>query len=75
VHQETRAMTRQGRWDDLGAPISDAMLRTYTVMGEPREIAPQIKRRFGDFVDTIQCNLELEDEDVQYGIVEAIEAI
>lgn len=75
VHNETRAMTKQGRWDELGAPITDEMLETFTVMGEPKEIAPKIKRRFGDFVDTIQCNLELEDEETQYGIVKAIEGI
>jgi probable F420-dependent oxidoreductase len=75
VHDETRRMTREGRWDELGAPISDEMVDTFTVMGEPAEIAPRIKRRFGDFVDGIQCNLELADEEVQHGIVKAIEAI
>jgi alkanesulfonate monooxygenase SsuD/methylene tetrahydromethanopterin reductase-like flavin-dependent oxidoreductase (luciferase family) len=75
VHDETRRMTREGRWDELGAPITDEMVDTFTVMGEPKDIAPTIKHRFGDFVDAIQCNLELADEEVQCGIVKAIEAI
>jgi probable F420-dependent oxidoreductase len=75
VHTETRRMTREGRWDDLGTVISDEMVDTYTVRGEPKDIAPKIKQRFSDFVDVIQCNLELEDEDVQYEIVKSIEAI
>ncbi|MFA5630181.1 MAG: TIGR03617 family F420-dependent LLM class oxidoreductase [Porticoccaceae bacterium] len=75
IHAETKKMTKEGRWDELGAPISDEMVDTYTVRGEPHEIAPKIKARFGDFVDTLQSNLELEDEEVQYGIIKAIEEI
>lgn len=75
VHAETRKMTKEGRWDDLWKPITDEMLDTFTVLGEPKDIAPKIKKRFGDFVDTIQLNLELKDEEIQYGIVRDIEAI
>jgi probable F420-dependent oxidoreductase len=75
VHEEARNLTKQGRWDELGAPITDEMLDTFTVMGEPADIAPKIKQRFSDFIDTIQCNLELENEEAQYGIVRAIEEI
>ena len=75
VHNETRKPTKEGRWDDLWMPITDEMVDTFTVMGEPKDIAPKIKQRFGDFVDTIQSNLELQDEEVQYRIVKEIEAI
>jgi probable F420-dependent oxidoreductase len=73
LHTETRLMTREGRWDELGAPVTDEMVDTFSVCGEPHEIAPKIKQRFGDFVDTIRCELDLADEEVQYGIVQAIE--
>jgi probable F420-dependent oxidoreductase len=75
VHPEARRLTREGRWDDLGTLISDDMVDTYTVRGEPKDIAPIISTRFGDFIDTIQCNLEIESNEVQYDIVKAIEAI
>lgn len=75
VHDETKRMTKEGRWDDLWKPITDEMLDTYVVRGEPKDIAPQVKQRFSDFIDTIQCNLELKDEEVQYRIVKDIEAI
>ncbi|GLR68930.1 LLM class F420-dependent oxidoreductase [Acidocella aquatica] len=75
LHQEVKKMTKEGRWSELGAPITDEMLDTFTVMGEPKDIAPKIKQRFGDFVDTIQCNLELQDEEVQYEIIKSIESI
>ncbi|MCS6946389.1 MAG: TIGR03617 family F420-dependent LLM class oxidoreductase, partial [Steroidobacteraceae bacterium] len=75
VHDETRRLTREGRWDELGRPITDEMLQTFAVIGEPKEIAPKIKQRFGDFIDTIQSNLELQDEEIQYRIIKDIEAI
>lgn len=75
VHEETKRMTKAGRWDDLWKPITDEMLDTYVVRGEPKDIAPKIQQRFGDFIDTIQCNLELKNEEVQYRIVKEIEAI
>jgi len=75
VHDETRRLTKEGRWDDLWRPITDEMLRTFTVMGEPKDIAPMIKRRFSDFIDTIQSNLELKDEEIQHRIIEEIQAI
>jgi len=75
VHEEARRMTKEGRWDDLARPITDQMLDTFVVMGEPKDIAPKIKQRFGDFIDTVQSNLELEDEEVQYRIIKEIEAI
>jgi probable F420-dependent oxidoreductase len=75
VHDECRELTKAGRWDDLARPITDEMLDTFVVRGEPKEIAPAIKRRFGDFIDTIQSNLELADEEVQYQIIRDIEGI
>ena len=44
------------------------------VTGPRRERRADLTKRFGDFVDTIRCELELADEEVQYGIVQAIEA-
>lgn len=75
LHAEARRLTRENRWDELGTIISDEMVDTYTVRGEPHEIAPKIEQRFSDFIDTIQCNLELESDEVQYEIVRDIENI
>jgi probable F420-dependent oxidoreductase len=74
LHTETRRLTKEGRWSELGDTISDEMLDTFAVVGEPHEIAPKIKKRFGDFVDTIRCDLELADQEAQYEIVKSIES-
>lgn len=73
--EECRQMIREGRWDELGDPITDEMIDTFTVMGEPKAIAPKIAARFGDFVDTLRIEIDLADQEVQYEIVKAIEAI
>ncbi|MFA5632773.1 MAG: TIGR03617 family F420-dependent LLM class oxidoreductase [Porticoccaceae bacterium] len=75
VHEETKKLAREGRWHDIGAPIDDEILNTFAVVGEPEEIAPGIAARYGDVVDSIHCSLELNDEETQYGIIEAIAAI
>jgi hypothetical protein len=74
LHTETRKLTKQGRWDELGNTISDEVLDTFTVLGEPHEIALKIKKRFGNFVDTIRFELDLEDQEVQYEIIKSIES-
>ena len=75
LHYELNKMTKEGRWDELGQPISDEMVDTFCVRGEPDDIAPIIKKRYSGLVDTIQSNLELEDEETQYQIIKQIEDI
>lgn len=72
---EARALTKQGRWSELGDLVTDEMLHTFTVTGEPHEIAPIIEKRFSDFVDTIRVELDMADQEMQYEMVKAIEAI
>ena len=43
-------MTRSGRWSEMGALITDEMLRTLAIVGEPADIAPIIWKRYGDTV-------------------------
>jgi len=75
VQTETQKLAKAGRWDEMGSPITDEIVDTFAVVGEPKEIAPKIKQRFGDFIDTIQSSLELKNEEIQYGIIKSIEEI
>jgi probable F420-dependent oxidoreductase len=75
LHDETKKLTREGRWDELGAPITDEILNTFAITGEPDGIAKTIKQRFGGVVDAIRSDLELEDQETQHEIIRAIEAI
>ncbi len=50
LQPELQAMTKSGRWSEMGSLVTDEMLRTFTVMGEVKDIAPQIWSRYGDLV-------------------------
>lgn len=43
-----QAVTREGRWDELGALIDETLLRRIAVWGTPAEVAEQISRRYRD---------------------------
>jgi probable F420-dependent oxidoreductase len=48
---ELNAMSKQGKWQEMGELITDDMLNVFGVMGEPETIVPEIKRRYGDLVN------------------------
>jgi probable F420-dependent oxidoreductase len=48
---ELNAMSKQGRWVEMGGLIDDSMLSQFAVIGEPGTIAAQILDRYGDIID------------------------
>ncbi len=48
---ELNAMSKQGRWEEMGGLIDDSMLEAFAVVGEPSSIAGQILSRYGDMID------------------------
>jgi probable F420-dependent oxidoreductase len=51
LQPELNAMSKQGRWAEMGNLITDEMLNTFGIVAAPHEIIPEIKRRYGDMVD------------------------
>ncbi|HUX03371.1 MAG TPA: TIGR03617 family F420-dependent LLM class oxidoreductase [Acidimicrobiales bacterium] len=45
------ALSREGRWNDMGALVSDEMLEAFSVVARVDEVAPVTQERFGDVVD------------------------
>jgi probable F420-dependent oxidoreductase len=48
---ELNAMSKQGRWDEMGDLITPDILKEFAVIGEPEDIPGQIKSRYGDLID------------------------
>ena len=46
-------LSKQGDWVGMGDLINDEVLDAFAVVGEPHEIAPGLKARYGDVVDRI----------------------
>ena len=53
LHTELNAMTKTGRWDELGDVVDDEMLATFAVVAEPDEVDTALEARYGDSVDRI----------------------
>ncbi len=51
MQAELNTMSKQGRWEEMGHLISDDILESFAVVGEPQQIAGQIIARYGDIVD------------------------
>ena len=51
LQPELNAMSKQGRWAEMGTLIDDDLLNEFAVIGEPRTIPARFKSRYGDLVD------------------------
>lgn len=45
------SMSKEGKWAEMGTLIGDDLLKEFAVIAEPKNIASEIKRRYGDVVD------------------------
>lgn len=57
IQPEARALTKEGRWDELGALIEAPLLERVAVRGTPAEVAGQIARRYGAHTDRVAVYL------------------
>ena len=54
--QALNQLTRQGRWGDMAALVSDDVVRLFAAVGRHDEIVGAIAARFGGLTDTIQAS-------------------
>ena len=48
---ELNTMSKQGRWQEMGALVTDDMLDAFAIVEEPANIARAFRARYGDVVD------------------------
>ncbi len=53
LHEELNALSKKGGWVEMGNLVTDDILNTFAVVGEPERIAPELLRRYGDVVQRI----------------------
>jgi probable F420-dependent oxidoreductase len=51
VQPELTALSKQGRWRDMGELITDEMLHEFSVVGTPEEVGPALDAKIGDLYD------------------------
>ena len=65
LQTELNAMTKAGRWKEMGALIDDEMLNTFAVVGEPDRIAADVLNRYDGLFTRLHLYLKTElDSDV-----------
>ena len=53
MQDELNGLSKQGQWVEMGNCITDEILNTFAVVGEPEHIAPELHRRYGDVIQRI----------------------
>jgi probable F420-dependent oxidoreductase len=53
LQDELNTLSKQGEWVQMGDLITDDILHTFAVVGEPEQLAPELLRRYGDLVERI----------------------
>jgi probable F420-dependent oxidoreductase len=53
LHPELRALSREGRWDEMAALVDDDLLDAVVLRGDPAQVATRLVARFGDNVDRV----------------------
>jgi probable F420-dependent oxidoreductase len=54
---ELHALSKQGRWVEMGRIIDDTLLEKIALVGEPDEIARKLVQRYGDLFDVCAANV------------------
>ena len=74
LQSELNTMSKQGRWKEMGTLITDDMINAFGVMGEPHEIAPEMLRRYGSYVDRTSASFPVSNGEQRSAIIEALRA-
>ena len=64
------SLSKEGRWEDMTAAVSDDVVRLFAAVGRHEEIAAQIEERFGGVADIVDL-----PEDTPRGLLSDIEKI
>jgi probable F420-dependent oxidoreductase len=74
LQPELNAMSKQGKWAEMGELITDEMLNAFGVMSAPGEVVGEIKRRYGDFTSRTSGGFGFVDKDEQSSMIAALRA-
>jgi probable F420-dependent oxidoreductase len=76
LQDELNALSKQGRWVEMGDLVDDEVLNTFAVVGPPESIAPELGRRYGDVIDRLSFYAPYQsDPDRWTTVMEALKAI
>jgi probable F420-dependent oxidoreductase len=76
LQEELNALSKQGKWVEMGELIDDEVLNTFAVVAEPEGVAPELGKRFGDIIDRVSFYVPYaSDPDRWQAVMQAVNAI
>jgi probable F420-dependent oxidoreductase len=74
LQSELNAMSKQGRWQEMGELITDDILDAFGVVGEPGEIAGAMLSRYAAFTDRTSASFPVSDQAEREAIISRLRA-
>ena len=74
LQPELNAMSKQGRWEAMGELIDDKVLHAISVEGDAREVARQIKSRYGHIADRTAASYTSMGQEEKLAFIEEMQA-
>ena len=74
LQPELNRLSKEGKWDEMGALITDDILNEFAVVGVPDEAVDKFKAKFGDMIDRTTANFAANDEDHQKALMARLKA-
>lgn len=53
LQDRLNSLSKSGQWVEMGSLITDEILETFAVVGEPEAVAPELHKRYGDVIQRI----------------------
>ncbi len=67
-------MSKEGKWKEMGELITDDILQKFAVVAEPKDVAAQMKQRYGDIIDRTSAAYGTIPAEEQKRIIDALQA-
>jgi probable F420-dependent oxidoreductase len=74
LQPELNKMSKESRWAEMGELVSDEMLNTFAVVGEPDQIVPRIRERFGGLIDRVTLDFSFAPAGARAGLIRQLSA-
>ncbi len=75
LQDDLNRLSKEGKWVEMGELVTDDILETFAVVGEPEQVGPELNARYGDVVDRISFYAPYtSDPDRWTRVMEAIKA-
>jgi len=76
LQEELNGLSKQGKWVDMGHLITDEILNTFAVVGEPEKVAPELAARYGDIIQRLSFYAPYKSDPVRWlPVIDALKKV